>query len=515
VAQEQISADALLRWLSSRRRASDSDDAAQLRLESDRNLVQIVTIHKSKGLEYPIVFCPFLWDGYRNTRVDTPDLIEYHDREGTAVLDFRPDSKDDKLIQPLRRDEAAAETLRLIYVAVTRAVHRCYLMAGCYSGLSFGRVTFTESARSMLNWLVCGDGQDVDQWFTAKPDPERIDGAWTGLGDCYRPDCAVDALPGLIAGSALEPESARAACSARPAPGPIPESWNRGSFSGMIRNLSFESVAADHDTGEDVASPLQAGRVEEGLEGGDILAFPRGPAAGECIHHLFEHIDFTDPQGWDAAIDDALAVHPQGNVPAGADSLKPQLRGMLEAVLATDLGSGIQLRAVKSEHRLNELAFTLPAERLQAEVLNPFLREHGYAVGRLDFPTLNGYLSGAIDLVFFHGGHYYLLDWKSNHLGDARLDYAQDLLEQAMTHHAYRLQYLLYSVALHRYLQRRLPDYDYERHFGGVFYLFVRGVRPGWTTESGPAGVFFDRPSASDLMTLDTLIGRTDRGVSS
>jgi exodeoxyribonuclease V beta subunit len=144
---------------------------------------------------------------------------------------------------------------------------------------------------------------------------------------------------------------------------------------------------------------------------------------------------------------------------------------------------------------------------VQPSQLNPLLENLGYRVGRLDFPDLNGYLSGAIDLVFRHEGRYFLLDWKSNHLGDTRDDYAPARLDQAMTQHAYRLQYLIYTVALHRHLHRRCRDYRYDRDFGGVFYLFIRGVRPEWVDPQGPAGVYFDRPSAETISMLDELFG--------
>jgi exodeoxyribonuclease V beta subunit len=277
--------------------------------------------------------------------------------------------------------------------------------------------------------------------------------------------------------------------------------------------LTHDAAVADHDTAADVAIAPLLERVE-GPAPHDILAFPRGPAAGECIHHLFEHIDFTDPAGWDDAIGAALVAHPQGSVPDDADTLQRQLRGMLDAVLATELGPGVCLGRIGRAERLMELGFTLPARALQPESLNAFLTTHGYPAGRLDFQTVSGYMSGAIDLVFRSGGRYFLLDWKSNHLGDTREDYAVERLDQAMTEHAYRLQYLLYSVALHRLLRLRIAQYDYDRHFGGVYYLFVRGVRPDWTTGQGPAGVFYDRPDAAMLRALDALIDGVDPGAS-
>ena len=510
-ASAHVATDALLRWFGNRRREADAGDAAQLRLESDSDLVQIVTIHKSKGLEYPIVFCPFLWDGQVRLRTDSPDVIEYHERDGTAVLDFRPEARGEKAIDALRKQELAAETLRMIYVALTRAVHRCYVVAGCYKRAKTHRACSADSLHAMLNWLVCGASFEPGQWASAKVDPVDIEAAWLELGRRHGGACQVEWLPNPSGPALQAVESGASQLAPRPAPGPIEPSWNRSSFSGLIRSLEAEADAVDHDTNaETVAVPEQT--AGEGLPADDILAFPRGPAAGECIHHLFEHVDFVDPSGWDAAIGAALAAHPQGTLSVDGGLFPSQLRRMLHDVLATDLGHGLRLGSVETTHRLSELAFTLPAGRLQPDELNRFLVEHRYPVGRLEFATVKGYLSGAIDLVFRHAGRYYLLDWKSNHLGDASDDYAQEWLDRAMTAHAYRLQYLIYSIALQRFLRRSLARYDYERDFGGIFYLFVRGVRPGWTTSQGPAGVFFDRPSSATLRVLDALIGDVGAG---
>jgi exodeoxyribonuclease V beta subunit len=132
----------------------------------------------------------------------------------------------------------------------------------------------------------------------------------------------------------------------------------------------------------------------------------------------------------------------------------------------------------------------------------------GYPVPPLVFHPLAGYLSGFIDLVFEREQRFYLVDWKSNHLGYRPEDYGAESIAATMFEHAYHLQYLLYAVALDRYLRRRVAGYAYERHFGGVYYLFVRGVRPGWHDAAGaPSGVYFDRPPGPAIAQLEQLIG--------
>ncbi|MBS0551688.1 MAG: PD-(D/E)XK nuclease family protein, partial [Proteobacteria bacterium] len=222
-------------------------------------------------------------------------------------------------------------------------------------------------------------------------------------------------------------------------------------------------------------------------------------------------IDFTAPEGWETAIAAALADHPQ-RLPAAVDAgrLPRMLRRMLDDVLATPLladgASMLRLDSLPTSRRLVELGFHLPAPRLSAAALNAWLAARGYRVPRLAFAELSGYLKGYVDLVFEHDGRYWVLDWKSNHLGDGIEDYAPPRLEVAMQAHGYHLQHLLYSVALHRHLARSLAGYDYERHFGGVLYLFVRGVRPGWRQDGQPAGVFHHRAEHATIAELDALL---------
>jgi len=174
--------------------------------------------------------------------------------------------------------------------------------------------------------------------------------------------------------------------------------------------------------------------------------------------------------------------------------------------MRTALPDGIVLGSIPNARRLTELEFSLPSPRVSANGLNAALRSLGYDVPRLAFRDLEGYLKGFIDLVFEHGGRYYVLDWKSNHLGHAPSDYGPAEVRAAMTEHSYALQYLLYAVAVGRYLKHRVPGYRHDTHFGGVLYLFVRGVRPDWVNADGtPAGVFHDRPAAAALARLDAL----------
>jgi len=508
------SPDALLRWLATKRRDGTADEIAQLRLESDRNLVQIVTIYKAKGLEFGIVFCPFLWDGRNRFGPPKPEGKEYHDADREAVIDFRLDDEvgdEKKEIARWIKLEDSAESLRLIYVALTRAIYRCCVIAGTYK-TNGQKGSPKESTKSLLNWLVAGDNETPESWFDGDRSTTDIAAAWKALSTRLAPHLALAPLPGQrgtpVALARLEPET----LAALPPPTAIAPAWRFSSFSGLASDAKSEAAANDHDARiADVAKSI--GTPPPDMAPDDILRFPRGVSAGECLHAIFEHIDFTAPAGWSDAIDRGLSAHPQfvpGARAAEQSALLASMTArMLNDVTRTTLPDGIVLGSIPNARRLTELEFSLPAPRVSAHALNVALRDLDYSVPRLAFRDLEGYLKGYIDLVFEHGGRYYLLDWKSNHLGYAPSDYDPAGLQAAMAEHSYHLQYLLYSLAVDRYLGHRVPGYRHDTHFGGVLYLFVRGVRPDWVNADGsPAGVFHHRPTAETLARLDALFAK-------
>jgi exodeoxyribonuclease V beta subunit len=506
------SPDALLRWLATKRRDGAVDDVAQLRLESDRNLVKIVTIHKAKGLEFPIVFCPFLWDGRNRFGPPKPEGREYHDANGVAIVDFR--TKDEigdgkKDIDDAIRLEESAESLRLIYVALTRAIHRCYLIAGSYASNSFGKPTTSESTKSLLNWLVAGGAESPQSWLDGKRTPADIATAWEALAERLSPHLALAPLPAgrgtPVALAKPEPET----LAALPPPRTIARAWRFSSFSGLASDAKSEAAANDHD-GRIAEAATRLGAPPPDIAPDDILRFPRGVSAGECLHAIFERVDFTAPAGWSDGIARGLYAHPQFLSGVRAAEQPPLLAAMASRMVAhvmgTTLADGIVLGSIGATRRLTELEFSLPAAGVSAYALNATLRSLGYDVPRLAFRDLEGYLKGFIDLVFEHGGRYYVLDWKSNHLGYAPSDYGPAGVQAAMAEHSYHLQYLLYALAVDRYLRHRVPGYRHATHFGGVLYLFVRGVRPDWVNADGtPTGLFHHRPTAATLARLDAL----------
>lgn len=471
-ASQLESEHALVRWLAQHIAEPDSNAASQqMRLESDKHLVQIVTIHKSKGLEYPLVWLPFI------ARFRKQDQAFYHDRETfAAVLDLGQDEASLELAEA----ERLAEDLRLLYVALTRAVWHCSLGVAPLSSRKSGNSDFHLSA---LGWLLqAGEAMDAA-------------GLAARLADFCHGDIALQ-IPGELD---LTPWQAPAATiprlSARELQRRIADDWRVTSYSGLQQH-GFSG-------GQDLLPRLDvdAAGVGEVVEEPQLTPhqFPRGAAPGTFLHSLFEELDFTQPvpEGWMA---EKLQL-------SGFDAQwAPVLTDWLGGVLKTRLpGPDIALNQLAARDKQVEMAFYLPiAQLLTAERLDALIRQYdplSADTPPLDFRQVRGMLKGFIDLVFRHEGRYYLLDYKSNWLGEDREAYTRPAMEQAMRAHRYDLQYQLYSLALHRYLRHRLADYDYDRHFGGVIYLFLRGM----DGQEGGQGIFTTRPVRPLIDGLDQL----------
>jgi exodeoxyribonuclease V beta subunit len=487
--------EGLLKWCSRQRQAAaGSAEERLLRLESDSNLVKIVTLHASKGLEYPLVFCPFAWDEKVAVRGES---YLFHDPQAgyRAVLELgSPGFERNK---PHCLQEELAENLRLLYVALTRARYRVYLPWGKVKG----------SGGSALAWLLHGQGSagemDLQQWATAfkKLGANEIDRALEALVEDSAGAISVEPLPHT-------PEQAQLALGLEPAPGPArvfkgqPRPGPRvGSFSSLIAGHGAD--LPDHDA---ATAAVEETAVAASLT---IHGFPRGPKPGTCLHAIFEHLDFT------AGARDELERLVEQNLAAYGLERRwtPVVADCVESVLATPLNrEGVRLGLIGRQQRINEMEFHYPIGRLEPRRLAELARQHRFAASArimsqfdlLHFPPLEGFMKGYIDLVFESGGRFYLLDYKSNWLGGDNSVYTRENLELAMLSHHYPLQYLFYTLALHRYLRQRLAGYDYEQHFGGVFYLFLRGMDA--ETREG-TGVFQERPPKAFIEALDLLLG--------
>ena len=552
-AQAREGARPALRWLAQMRDdpAALGEEVGELRLDSDEDLVRIVTVHKSKGLEYPIVFLPFAWSGRqfpgRRPRGRArrgnggPVPLNYHlpiDSNGwETCLDFVADEASDAWAQAAQ--EFHAEALRNLYVALTRAEHRCYLFWGAANSAQFAAPAW------LLHDLDPGQQEAWSKRSNAAPelDDERVErdlSGWVDRTHAHCPDAIVVMPSSSIAdGSApdtrdeppVEPLAVSKLETRIPAP------WVRTSFSALAAAFaSGEPTAApvshqqpelaDHeqnlglyaDPAADMAvraevdvADADADADADAPNAGDMASqdirftFPAGANAGTCLHGILEQADFDRPL--------PVRLVARWLARGGFGDADPiRVAAWLDAVLDTslpDLGAGtVSLRGLDPQRLVREVEFDLRGDGVENRaVLEAIAGEHPLdlrnAAGRW-----SGYLRGFIDLVFEANGRYFLLDWKSNRLGTDWSSYAAPAVRAAIAEHAYALQYAIYSLALHRLLRARLPDYDHDRHFGGVYYLFIRGVAPGRFDRDGSAlGVHAVRPDARLLARLDRLFG--------
>ena len=461
---------ALLTWFA-RKLGSDATEESQLRLDTDRDAVQIVTIHKSKGLQYPVVFCPFIHGKARCPG----DRALVH--EGGLLLDLGSPELPARMRAAL--DEAQAERVRLLYVALTRAKCRCYAV--------WGRIN--EAETSGAAWIFHG---------------HRVEGPGALSWDAVAEDLVREDL-----------EALRCACidvgelpEAEPETGPpqftdVPElhcrTWQRtlgpgfglASFTGLTRGSGHDlrpGLDEDDATG-------QAGDDEWSM-----ARFPRGAAAGTCLHRIFERIDFTDAGTVRGEVQDALAAY-------GFDAAwEGTVTDMVLRTLRTDL-DGFKLADIGSRDRLVELEFLFPLRPVTREGLAAVYRDAAgllppelpERMDSLRFEPRRGFMTGFMDLVVRHAGKFYLLDWKSNWLGPTPGHYTREALDAAMAGSHYFLQYHLYCLALNRHLKLRQPGFDHARHFGGVRYVFLRGLDP----DRPGQGVHSNTPDPHFLEALD------------
>jgi exodeoxyribonuclease V beta subunit len=489
--------DALVQWMAAR--AADprpQSEEQQLRLESDEHVVKIVTVHKSKGLQYPVVFCPFVWDG-RLFAIDARrerDVV-CHDPQAhnRATLEMEADAQAPLRLQACH--EELAENLRLFYVALTRAIHRCTIVWGATN----------DAATSAPFWLLhAPDG--VSDWrgllgALQKRTDEALRVDLETLRARSGGTIRIEAPPQGPGVPYREPEDRPSPLEARPLRRPVTWPWRVSSFTALVADRTDERP--DHDAAPSV------GPGADGAIARSIFTFPGGTRAGSCLHAVFEHIDFADPDGEKRR---EIVAHELRRFGFSADWL-PVVDDMLAQVLATPLDPGgrVRLAGVPRARRLDELEFTYPLADFDAHALRDLLRAGDLGAGafaeaieELAFARVSGFMRGFIDLVFEDGGRYWIVDYKSNWLGPSVDDYAADRLPPVMARESYWLQYLIYTMVLHRLLRLRVPGYEYDTHVGGVFYLFLRGMTPA---RGATCGVFHDRPSRALVEALDRWLG--------
>jgi len=479
----------LLSWFNAQRSAEAHGEEALLRLESDAERVQIVTIHTSKGLQYRLVFCPYLWDG---TLLRQHEDISCQADDGTPLLDLG--SEQLEVHRERARHEHFAEKLRLTYVALTRACDRLWLHWGPVDCKPKRDGTLSDSGlhSSALAWLLHGrelPGEDALVELAGHMQSLSPQGLHAEIQQL------VDSSAGHMSIQPLRDSEASAAGEQR-APAPqqlstlqrsLHSAWRVGSFSGLAAGMHMEAPDRDGLVIPDASEP-----------GTGFFAFPRGARAGTCLHAILE-----DWARGKAALADLIEPGLSGH--GISNDWNAVALEQLQQVIDCDLdGQGLTLSGLNPARRLPELGFTFPVAGLDMQRLRAILSDpaHGLpapmrdAAARLEFDSLKGFLKGFIDLTFEHDGRWYIADYKSNWLGPDASYYGGDRLLQALAAEHYYLQYLIYLVALRRFLRQRLDEFQSDQ-LGGAYYLFLRGMPS--------AGVYFSRPADGLLDALDTL----------
>lgn len=450
----------LVDWLGRRIVQADPDDETQLlRLESDARRVQIVTLHKSKGLEYPLVFLPFAGIGAKEKSPGN-GCVAHDDTHGRR-LHWKFELPEAERVDAEKhwKKEQRAEDARLLYVGLTRAEHALWIATGNFYNFEEDKCALWPMLRAP-GTLAAVPGIRFDDSESA--------------ADLPRPP----------------PESDAAIPPARVAMRMLSRDWWVYSFT-QLSNAD----AGDIDAAVTILDERGAADESESLQPAQADAVDRrfsGSRFGNVLHAALEHVDFSAwrdwrggdaPAGQGAALDAALRAEGYGD--ADLDDGRAALAMLVGNTLTVPLPEGGRLCDLPIHARRAELEFHFALQPTSVDALLATLHAHGVLRGRHAFGArrrLEGLMTGKIDLTYTVGNRWYLLDYKSNRLPD----YDDASLAQAMVHSEYDLQALIYTVAVHRWLRFRLGDvYDYARDFGGARYLFCRGLDAGATDGRG------------------------------
>ncbi|PHM36671.1 exodeoxyribonuclease V subunit beta [Xenorhabdus innexi] len=457
---------AVVRWLAQQiSRPDPQSESQQMRLESDKHLVQICTIHKSKGLEYPLVWLPFICSFRKQ------EQAIYHDRQNfdTHFSIFQDSEK-----LELADEERLAEDLRLLYVALTRSVYHCSVGVAPLIQGNRKKTGDTDLHFSALGYLV-QQGQ--------KGNAELLVRSLDELQDDNIEVIQVE----NTGDEQWEPQKeSELSLVARKFRRFIRDDWRVTSYSGL-QNASSHSFSQLHTSafGESVEVIVQSiapkldidASGEKQAEPSSLMTphtFPRGATAGTFLHSILEDLNFSSPP-------DQLWLEEKLSTAGFDESWAPVLQQWMTDIQTAELNEqGMRLADIPHHHQQNEMQFYLPVDQLlHSNALDAVTHRYDPLSAQcspLSFHQVKGMLKGFIDLVFCWQGKFYVVDYKSNWLGESSSSYTQEAMATAMIEHRYDLQYQLYTLALHRYLRHRLVNYDYQQNFGGVIYLFLRGI---------------------------------------
>ncbi|MEY8768645.1 exodeoxyribonuclease V subunit beta [Francisella philomiragia] len=494
----------LIKWYR-KQLTSTATSEGELRLESDDNLIKIITIHGSKGLEYSVVFIPFA-SYVSKKKFEASDFSKYYDKNIKQTV--YKIGKDDG-IKPQIENEVIEELMRLFYVAVTRAEHRCYIGVAKYQDKK-SDISFRSPLARFLDYQKDDNWLEKIQNITANPANQSslIDVA---TSHCYESENLItndqfdyDTLQNLKANNINKLAN---------------DNWEMLSFS-KISKSKVQNTALEKENDESEDDSAQKSQQELEFR----FTAPKGADIGNILHNVLEHTDFSLGK-----IDENLLQEQMDRYKVVAvedfDKLKAWLEECLVASIpfietetfsSNDIQYGLFdikdksfcLKDIPNTKTLKEAEFYFPIanENLYKKNIIEILAEYRNQIIDYDefaSQKIFGMLHGFIDLIFEYDGKFYVADYKSNYLGDKLEDYNQQTMQEKNQSSFYDLQYLIYSVALDKYLRQNIESYSYEKHFGGVYYFYLRGMKDGY-------GVYRARPNLEIINKLANLFNGGD-----
>lgn len=407
-------------------------------LEDDENSIQIVTVHKSKGLAYNIVILPLF---NLTTSNKKHFCIEYKDKSGQKIVSIYNDSEETEY----NRLQQEQENDRLLYVAITRAVYKCIIY---HKKNDDGILTdYIERIGLKPRFIIFKSPENPDKSYRFTQNTER----------------EIDYTPRMLMSA-------------------IDNSWKVTSYSALSTNKDFIYKFTEK-------SAVQNNIYDEFI----FNQLEKGFQTGLLIHKILEKINFSNPSNYRFTIIKVLNDFGINTDDTTIDHHLELIGNILNTLL---FPMQFKLSDITFEKRISELEFYFSFDKFKTSELNSLLPHLN-----LSYTEIEGIMHGFIDLVFEYNDKYFILDWKTNHLGYKPEDYSFDSLEQEIRQSSYELQYLIYTIALTRYLRSKKSDFDFHRDFGGVYYLFIRGMRTGQST-----GIYYKKPDVKIVRDLQTMM---------
>ncbi|HPN83751.1 MAG TPA: exodeoxyribonuclease V subunit beta [Victivallales bacterium] len=514
---DKLGMHALLNWLSKRKAEPEKfqgEESFLIRLERDDEAVKIMTIHKSKGLEFPIVFCPFV--AHHSIKSAEEDFI-YHENFD-RLIHFGSDESME--ITKRTNLENFSEMMRLFYVAITRARSIAYIYGGRIRNIDYTPLGYMLLAPSKNNSAANGTASEFERYIediskiskNRKLPEDSLEKMEENLADAQSyPEPDLDSKYSFI------PENPVLVQNEKIFKGSVDLNWRISSFTSISKYVPEMEYAGDLFESD----PYDEGnsQVEAPIENATVRQFwkmlpSQVPAVtvGNCVHKIFEIIDFKAD---DAEIRRKIQRPISISIASSNALIDPALemiRGVLDERLFVE-GAEFALAEIAMSERLSEIGFYYPLKDFSAEkTAEAFAKYSSDETVRQLFPKrlmalsknrkLHGFMNGKMDLVFKSKNKFYVLDWKTNKIIDSNVEsYSPENVIGKMIENLYILQSCIYAKALDKILSKEIKSYEYEKDFGGVIYLFLRGV--GEKTDDGrQTGLFFDKPDPRILETI-------------